>query len=192
MKRVSFLLASLAIFLSACQTGSPERARVDRTEVTPGLSEIELIDIAVLAPEVATPSDVVLSTKIRATARRVLLDAKRYSVPQDAFIDTAIAEHPGATDPGRVASVTGADAALVIKLSQWDTGELIGKGRIYAGGEAVLHGKDGGVLWKRVFQDWPRIAAANVTPSNRGEVTNEMLNLTIREILDKLPAKARR
>jgi len=192
MKFKGLLLIVVAVLLPACNTPPSTRQREDRTQVDPGFQETEIIDVAVLPPRIEGSDDQVLARGIRNTARRVLIDQKQYSVPGDGWIDTTINRHPAATDPGGIADAAGSDAALEIVLSQWETGELLPKGRIYAGGSVVLHRKGGGVLWERTFKDWTRLSSQNVTASNRHEAVGQILREMIREVLDKLPQKARR
>jgi len=186
MKQYGLLILVL-ISTVACE--STPRSKVDQTRVDPALERTELIDIAVTRPAIATSDGAVLSASIRNSARSVLINRKHYAVPRDAFVDSATKAN---ATPGDIARAAGSDAALVITLSQWETGELLPKGRIFAGGNARLVSTTGAVLWERTFKDWNRIAPRNVTASNRLEVTDEILRDTIGELLVQLPAKPRK
>lgn len=187
MKQYGLLILAV-IALTACE--STPRSKVDQTRVDPALEQTELIDIAIAKPMVGNSSDgEVLAASIRTATRKVLIDHKRYAVPRDAFVDAATS---GDTRPGELARAAGSDAALVFTLDQWETDELLPKGRIYAGGNVQLVSTSGSVMWQRTFKDWARVAPRNVTASNRLEVTDEMLRDTVRELLVQLPAKPRR
>ena len=180
------LLILVAIACTACV--STPRSKVDQTRVDPRFEKVELIDIAVAKPQVSTSDLEVLAKSIRKAARRVLINDKRYAVPRDAYVDAATDD----TGAAVIARAAGSDAALVISLDQWETGELLPKGRIFAGGNVQLVEAGGGIVWERTFRDWPRTSPRNVTASNRMEVTDEMLRSTVRELLIQLPGKPRR
>lgn len=189
MKQYGLLLIAV-VALGACQV--KQRQREDQTRSDPALATTELVDIAVVTPEVTTSDRQVLSSAIRAAARKVLINRKHYAVPRDAFVDRSAAAQ-NATDVGAIASAAGSDAGLLISLDQWETGDLLPKRSIYAGGKARLVESGGTrVLWERSFRDWKRVATSNVNASNRTQVTQAMLREMIREVLSNLPAKPRR
>ncbi len=189
MKQYGLLLIAV-VALSACQV--KQRQREDQTRADPALATAELVDIAIVSPEVTTSNRQVLSATIRAAARKVLINRKHYAVPRDAFVDRTAAASD-ATDAGTIARAAGSDAGLVISLEQWETGDLIPKGRIYAGGTARLVESGGTrVLWERSFKDWTRVASGDVTIINRPEVMKNMLREVVQEVLSNLPPKPRR
>ena len=189
MKQYGLLLIAV-VALGACQV--QQRQREDQTRADPALATTELVDIAVVSPEVSTSDRRVLAAAIRAAARNVLINRKHYAVPRDVFVDESAASS-NATDAGTIARAAGSDAGLIISLQQWETGDLLPKGRIYAGGTARLVASGGTrVLWERSFRDWTQVAARNVTATNRAEVTRDMLRQVISEVLSNLPPKPRR
>lgn len=191
MKHYGLLLLAV-VALGACQTQQRQRQREDQTRTDPALETMDLVDIAVIAPEVTTPDRQVLSAAIRSTARKVLINRKHYAVPKDTFVDRSAAAS-SATDAGTIASAAGSDAGLVISLDQWETGDLVPKGRIWFGGTArLVESGSTRVLWERSFRDWDSVAPRNVTASNRLEVTGDMLREIVRQVLATLPAKPRR
>jgi len=98
-----------------------------------------------------------------------------------------------ASGAAAIARAAGSDAGLMISLDEWETRDLIPKGRIYASGSVrLLQGDSGRVLWQRSFQDWTRIAPRNVTASNRSKISDDMLRAMIRDVLANFPSKPRR
>ncbi|NRA97700.1 MAG: hypothetical protein HRU14_16005 [Planctomycetes bacterium] len=189
MKQYGLLLIAVVV-LGACQV--KQRQREDQTQSDPALATTELVDIAIVSPEVTTPDGRLLSATIRAMARKILINRKHYAVPKDAFVDRAAAAS-NATDAGTIARAAGSDAGLFISLEQWETSDLLPKGRIYAGGTARLVESGGTrVLWERSFKDWTRVASGDVTTSNRPEVMKNMLREVVQEVLSNLPPKPRR
>lgn len=187
MIRRSWALMVL-LALVACEAPRDRDPR-ENTSVESGFPNRKVMDVAILAPKVTAPDGDLLSARFRKEARAVLIDRKLYSVPQDAYVDQALRNLPEATgSPEKLASVTGSDATLEIVVSQWETGELFPRGRIFAGGEMTLHGKDA-VLWKRSFQDKMLLAPRDVTTTNRTQTIDVMIRDLTRELMTTLPSK---
>ncbi len=190
MKHYGLLLAA-AVAIGACQAPR-QRQPQDQTRADPRLGTMEMVDIAVVKPGVTGSDARALSSTIRSSARKILIDQKNYAVPKDVYVDEA-ARVGNATGTGSIAREAGSDAGLLIILEEWETQDLIPRGRVYASGSAKLVESGGTrVLWERSFKDWTRLAPANVTASNRGEMNEGMLRAMVREILSGMPAKSRR
>ena len=179
-------LLALPVLLLGVGCQSKERKPLDWTIRDPLFAEIQLVDVAVLPPRGVPAEDRVLGTVIRAACREILIQEKLYAVPKDEFVDRKLAERrvPLEQMPG----ILGSDAVLVVDLKEWDTSDLISKGRIHASGEFTLHGA-GRVLWQHRFKDRPLIAPGDVTPSNRAEMEKSMARTLVRQSLATLPRK---
>jgi hypothetical protein len=186
MNRAALLLAvTLSAWLAGCES-PPPRETADRTTAEPGLEE-QVVDVAVLPPRIEAPDAPWLERIFRAALRRGLIASKRYSVPSDEHVADALAGRD--LEPGAAAAAAGSDAALLLVLDQWDKEELLPKGRIHAGGEALLVSPEK-VLWRRTFRDLMVISrAATVTASNRPEAEEAMIRDFVAELLATLPAK---
>ena len=90
--------------------------------------------------------------------------------------------------PEKMVAVTKSDAVLFIAITQWETQDLLPKGRIYAGGKATLYGPEG-ALWERRFSDWTILSPGSLTPSNRQEMYESMVGTFTTEVLSALPPK---
>ena len=190
MKTLQLLVLALTILsLTSCEGGfgSGIREPQDLLSVDPEFDSSHLVDIAVLEPPVPFP-DQWIGTAIRTSARRHLIDGKRYSVPSIPFVDGVVGPPQEAPSPEHLLEPLKTDAALVFALEQWESTELMGRGRCYGGGRALIYTRDG-VAWERQFRDWPVLAPVEVTPSNREEVEADMLMALVREVLGPLPPK---
>lgn len=189
MKHLPSLLACLAL-IAACES-APRPQGTDETTVNPGLATAEVIDVAVLPAAVESPDRANLESRIRHTAHEYLIKTKNYAVPEDGYVDRALATLPGSGDPTVAAHHAGSDAVLLISITQWETEELLPKGRIWCGGTATLQG-GGQTWWTRNFSDRLLIAPGPVTASNRPEMTDAMARSLTRDILSTLPPKIAR
>ncbi len=171
----------------ACNTTPIARERLDETNSDPKVAAGEVIDVAVVAPEGASIAGVGLGSKIRHTARRHLLDTKNYAVPTDEYVDGLTSGDTGG-DLSPLVGPLKTDGVLRIAVTQWDTYDLLGKGRIYAGGVATIFGASG-ALWERQFGNWTLLAPATVTASNRDEMSELLAAQLTKELLSELPPK---
>lgn len=189
MKARWTLLLGFLVF-SACET-APRGSGDDMTVVHPDFASAEVIDIAVIPPDIHAPDRAPLEKRLRATAHEYLIATKNYAVADDAYIDRALESFPGAEDPSRLAEATGADAVLLVMISQWETEDLLPKGRIYAGGKAAIIGK-GQTYWERTFSNRLLLTKAPVTASNRMEISEDLVRQLTRDILSTVPLKVAR
>jgi hypothetical protein len=184
------LASTIFVALIGCETAPREEVQ-DRTDVAPGFTEAQIVDVAVLPAEADAPDREILQGRIRSTAHQYLIDVKNFAVPENGYVDRAIGTLPGATEPSRAAEAAGADAALLVSINQWETEDLLPKGRIYAGGTLLLQGK-GQTWWQRTFRNRTLLAPRTVTASNRAEIVDGMVRDLTRDLLSTLPAKPRR
>lgn len=179
------------LLLVACAE-APVASVEDRTTVSPAFAAAQVVDVAVLPPTAETPDQELIRGRIRHTAHTYMIDEKNYAVPEDRFVDQAVTTLPGGSDPGQSATAAGSDAALLVSITQWDTDDLVPKGRIHAGGTVSLYGKDRSVYWERTFRNKMVLADRNVTAANRGEVVDTMVRDLIRDLLSTMPPKPAR
>lgn len=187
MKRWIFATA-LIVSCFGCES-APRDGAEDTTTLDPAFQTAEVVDIAVLPPSLESPDRDPLQGRIRSTAHEYLIAAKNYAVPDEAYVDVALQQLGG--DGTRAAGATGSDGALAIVITQWETEDLLPKGRIYVGGTATLYG-NGNVLWERRFRNKLVLAPKIVTASNRAEITDGLARDLTRDLLSTLPPKIAR
>jgi hypothetical protein len=188
------ILGLLAVaLLGACES-APRGPASDDTTISPRFSDAAIVDLAVLPAEIHTQADADpgLAAGLRSSAHEYLIAEKNYSVPEDAYVDRAMASLPQGTAPPRAADAASADAALLITITRWDVTELVPKGRISADGTVQVHGKDGTLYWERRFANRMLLAPHTVTAANRRETVEAMTRVFARDLLAPLPPKIRR
>lgn len=187
MRAPAGLMAPLGLLVLGACAGVP-REPVDEVTKDPAFDPAEVVDVAILRPEVASPSDdKVLARHMREAARRVLIDDKLYSVLSDQYVDRTLAGTATAA-PASALTELDADAVLQIDVDQWEDDKLTQTGRIHAGGTLVLHGPSG-MLWEYRFRDRPVTSPFPVTSGNRAEAATAVARSLIRELLSRIPPR---
>jgi hypothetical protein len=178
----------LACALAACATTPKGRQRIDEIRSDPAIATGEIVDLAVLPPDVDSTGRFPFGKRMREAARKYLIDVKNYAVADDRFVDSSATLDEMRASPEAMAERLGADAVLLIRVTQWEIQDLLSRGRVYAGGSATAYGQ-GKVLWERIFADWAIHAPGAVTPSNRAEMSDALAAILTHELLEKFPPK---
>ncbi|HMS17863.1 MAG TPA: hypothetical protein PKA37_13560 [Planctomycetota bacterium] len=183
------VVVAATVLLQSCEAfeSSRQREAQEQLNVDPAFDQAVLVDLAVLHPAVHSPH-AWLGAALRNSARRHLIDAKRYSVPTNDYVDGIVGPTHDAPSPEKLIEPLKADAVLVFFLENWETQQLLSRGRCYASGRAVVYGPTG-PIWERRFVDWTMVAPSNVTASNRDTVEEDLLGQLVSEVLAPLPPK---
>jgi hypothetical protein len=186
---IALFLVTAAVVLQSCEAFESPRQREaqDQIIVDPSFESSTIVDLAVIHPAVHSP-DEWLGAALRNAARKHLIDAKRYSVPSNDYVDGIVGPRHEAPSPERLVEALKADAVLVIYLERWENEQLLSRGRCFASGRAVVYSTTG-PIWERSFIDWTMLSPANVTASNRTQVEADLLAQLVNEVLAPLPPK---
>lgn len=167
MKHAS--IACLAFVLVVASCAMQGRTPTEETFLDKDLSSLELVDVAVAIPTIDGPSGGLLAAPFRNACRKLLINGKDYAVMSDAATDRLLTG--GVTDGPVAAKAVGADALLVIHVTNWDTSELLSRGFIFASGSVTAWAaRDGRRIYEHAFE--------NVRMSTPGPVTGAMISET--------------
>ncbi len=181
---------ALATLLVLCACATTQRSPNDETRLNPEFERGDVVDVAVVPPKVASPDAERLQQIFRQSLRKYLIDSKAYAVPRDSYVDRMIGGRE--VTPEVAVEASGADAILILGITQWDTSLLYPKGRIFAGGAITLYGPQG-VLWERTFRDFQVLSRSpSVTAANRVDVVDKMIADLCAQLLETLPSKPMR
>jgi len=146
MRPVVAAILFAALFVPACQT-APNRYPVESGTINDDFAAAKIAEIVVLPVDShglqskdvnegqAFPKDA-----MRQMVRKYLVGTKSYAVPASAWVDDAMKN--GAT------SSMETDAILEVRMEQWDTKFLAGRGVVYAGAAFQLKSaRDNATLW---------------------------------------------
>jgi hypothetical protein len=197
MKRLrsAVLLLPLALFAASC--AAPQADNLRETYLDADYKALDVIDVAVVKPSVASKSEVVLAGIMRTAARQYLLDTKAYSVVADEATDAAAsaagvdANSDGPSAARGVASA--ADAVLLISVTEWDREWLVPRGAVYASGKVAIYARrDGRRLYETTFTRERLAAPGRLNELNVGEAEKQMAIDLVRVSLAGLPKKISR
>ena len=147
----------------------PRRRPARDTWVYPD-SSVQVIDVAIARPRVASDHEKLLSDAMREAARRVMLDDKGYSVMAWETTDAAMANAgmDATSDASMAANVMDADCVLLIHVTKWDNAYLIPNGRVYASGSVRAAGRPNGRrIYEHTFTDEILLSPGPVSPLGR-------------------------
>jgi len=186
MKHVTTALLSLVFLLAAC--AAPGRVPSEETFLDKDLSSLELVDVALAAPEFAGPSGGLLAPAMRVAGRRYLIDVKDFAVMADAATDTALAG--GTIDGPAAAKAAGADALIAIRVTNWDTSELLPRGFAFASGTVTAWAsRDGRRVFEHAFENVRMTTPGQVTGATYADTEIALVGDLARRVLASFPRK---
>lgn len=186
MKHATHVLLSLVFLLAAC--AAPGRVVSEETFLDKDLSSLELVDVALTAPEIAGPSGGLLAPAMRVASRRYLIDVKDFAVTADAATDAALGG--GTVDGPAAAKAVGADALVVVRVTSWDTSELLPRGFVFASGTVTAWAsRDGRRVFEHAFENVRLTTPGQVTGATYADTEVALVGDLARRVLASFPRK---
>lgn len=182
--------AALALFGAGC--AAPQADNLRETYVDADYQNLQVIDVAVVKPVVASKSEPLLAGFMRTAAKQYLLDSKAYSALADEGVDAAAASAgvTAATDGPTAARAFDADAVLLVHVTEWDRDWLVPRGAIFATGKVGLYARrDGRRIFETTFTRERLAAPGKLNEINVGEAEKQMAYDLMRTSLGGLPKK---